>query len=296
MSLLKSRNVKELDSAGAESTLPDSSTAPAEKSVSTSASASASKVARNEAGSPDGHYLADLQSLVNQDSAWIKLNRNYSDAHSKEVAKATPVYMAELQDLSSRIQRFRPTSARRIQESPAPLSPTATPGSEAPLDRLFAPMTAVKIHGASAEQSSRQDSWRVPLDDPRSTASTNVVDYFHGSIPGYYVPSMRYGVTRPNRALYPFKNNPLYFEDPNLERCGVHSDCLTNFWSIGHFAFNTAILPYRVAAQPPCTCVPSLGDCPTCNEYDSTAYLPPWSWAGLVAETGVITGLVFIIP
>lgn len=258
----------------------------------------ASEVSRDAAVIPNEHYLADLQSLVNQDSAWIKLNRGYTEAHSRDVAKATPVYMAELQELSSRIQRFRPTSARRVQSlsGNVTLSPTAAPGSEAPLDRLFAPMTSVKIHGTSSEQSSREDSWRVPLDDPRSTASTNAVDYFHGGIPAYYVPSMRYAVTRPNRALYPFRNNPLYFEDPNLERCGIHSDCLTNFWSIGHFAFNTAILPYRLAAQPPCTCVPSLGDCPSCNEYDSTAYLPPWSWAGLVAETGVITGLVFIIP
>ncbi len=200
--------------------------------------------------------------------------------------------MAELEDMSSRIQRYRTTSARRAQTTSETfeLLPTATPGQEAPLERLFAPMTAVKIHGTATESSAPKRPWQIPLDDPRSTASTNVVDYFHGES-RLLLSFSSISVTRPNRNLYPFQNNPLYFEDPNLERCGVHSDCLTNFWSIGHFAFNTGILPYRLAAQPPYTCVPTLGDCPTCNEYDSTAYLPPWSWAGLIAETGAITGL-----
>ncbi len=229
-------------------------------------------------------YLQELGELGKADSSWILLNRQYAENAKSEVAKAEPSYLSELRQLDSRIHLLRPLVEKRVHHTVhVSAGREAGIGEERSLAALFPSVRELAI-GTSSK------AIRLPAD------SGHGIDYLSGPSPNYYYTPVRYSVSRPNRMLYPFRNNPLYFEDPNLERCGISRGCLTEVSSAGLFMFNTVILPYRVAAQPPCECVPSLGDCPTCNEFDSTAALPPWSWRGVVAEAGVITGLVFIIP
>lgn len=229
-------------------------------------------------------YLEELKGLGSQDNSWVLLNSEYAEVQSNEVEKAEPAYLSELHELQSRIQTLRPVVQKRAPRAvPVAVRRQERVGEERSLAALF-PSVAELAIGTSS------DSVRLPPD------AGEAMDYLDGPSPSYYYTPVRYSVSRPNRMLYPFRNNPLYFEDPNLERCGISKGCLTEVSSVGLFMFNTAILPYRVAAQPPGECVKSLGDCPTCNEFDSTAALPPWSWRGVVAEAGVITGLVFIIP
>jgi hypothetical protein len=52
---------------------------------------------------------------------------------------------------------------------------------------------------------------------------------------------------------------PLYFEDINLERYGIHMGCLQPAVSFGHFFTRCACLPYKLLVQPPCECIYTLG-------------------------------------
>ena len=91
-------------------------------------------------------------------------------------------------------------------------------------------------------------------------------------------------------------HRPLYFENPSLERHGYTLGLLQPFASAGHFLGSTAILPYRMAAEPTCDCVYTLGHerpgTPTPLRY----YRPPLSVAGGAAQAATVTGLIFVLP
>ncbi|MCC9643693.1 hypothetical protein LOC71_15515 [Rhodopirellula sp. JC740] len=107
----------------------------------------------------------------------------------------------------------------------------------------------------------------------------------------------------PTHDRYPvcFQHQPLHFEERNLERCGKGCGYFTNavsaFWMIG----NTAVWPYRLAAQPHCRCVRSIGDCRTCQSYDcpveplrhGTTTHPIAK--GTLAEAAAIAGFTFLL-
>ena len=91
-------------------------------------------------------------------------------------------------------------------------------------------------------------------------------------------------------------HRPLYFENPSLERHGYSLGLAQPFASAAHFVGNAAILPYRMAAEPTCDCVYTLGHerpgTPTPLRY----YRPRFSLAGGVAQAGTVTGLIFLLP
>jgi hypothetical protein len=100
-------------------------------------------------------------------------------------------------------------------------------------------------------------------------------------------------------------HNPLYFEEINLERygygCGCYgpccSTCLQSAVSAGHFFGTIPALPWKMAVDCPCECDYSLG-------YYRPGSCPPWRYncctqpgcLGALAEGGVATGLIFLIP
>lgn len=98
------------------------------------------------------------------------------------------------------------------------------------------------------------------------------------------------------RDSMPFCHYPLYFEDPNLERCGHGWGPLTTAASYGHFVANVPILPYRVGAEPPHSRVRTLPDCAACERFGLSAYLPPWSWAGAATQAAATVGLIYLVP
>jgi hypothetical protein len=69
------------------------------------------------------------------------------------------------------------------------------------------------------------------------------------------------------RYSVPFRHRPLYFEQPNLERCGVSCGIFTPYVSAAGFAGHVVLLPLHMLLDPPCTCVPTLGDCSTCERF-----------------------------
>ena len=67
--------------------------------------------------------------------------------------------------------------------------------------------------------------------------------------------------------LFPFTYNPLYFEDPNLERCGHSFGCAQPFASMIHFYGNVALFPVKALIICPWECVYPQPDCAPCTRY-----------------------------
>lgn len=99
-----------------------------------------------------------------------------------------------------------------------------------------------------------------------------------------------------NRDSFAFHHYPLWFEDPNLERCGRGKGHFTSVASFLQFNANIAFLPYRMTAEPWHSCVRTLPDCTVCQKFGCDAYLPPWSWRAAAVQAGCIVGFIYAIP
>ncbi len=102
--------------------------------------------------------------------------------------------------------------------------------------------------------------------------------------------------SHPSRNTYQIRYQPLYFEDPNMERCGDSNGLLTEATSIVHFATRIPLLPYLTASNSPHKCVNALPDCPTCSEFGTDAYLPRPTVKAIAAQAAATVAGVYIIP
>tara|TARA_R110002111_G_scaffold117466_2_gene179482 strand:+ start:52702 stop:53862 length:1161 start_codon:yes stop_codon:yes gene_type:complete len=91
--------------------------------------------------------------------------------------------------------------------------------------------------------------------------------------------------------------NPLYFEDPNLERYGnSRRDLVQPFVSMGRFTGQLLALPYQMSIDPVKKKVYPLG------YYRPGEYTPkringiPWNTKAAVTEGLTATGLIFLLP
>ena len=99
-----------------------------------------------------------------------------------------------------------------------------------------------------------------------------------------------------SRDSFAFHHNPLWFEDPNLERCGRGKGSFTSVASFLQFNANLVFLPYRMTAEPPFSCVRTLPDCTICQKFGHDAYLPPWSLPATAVQGAAIFGFIYAIP
>jgi hypothetical protein len=92
-------------------------------------------------------------------------------------------------------------------------------------------------------------------------------------------------------------HRPLYIEEINLERYGYGChDCLQPFASAAHFFATVPALPYCIGADCPGECHYTLGHYRPGSCAPWRCHRPPASALGALAEGGVWTGLVFLIP
>lgn len=91
--------------------------------------------------------------------------------------------------------------------------------------------------------------------------------------------------------------NPLYFEDPNLERYGLsRKDLVQPFVSMGRFTGQLLALPYKMSIDPIRKKIYPLG------YYRPGAYTPkringiPWNTKAAITQGLTATGLVFLLP
>lgn len=92
-------------------------------------------------------------------------------------------------------------------------------------------------------------------------------------------------------------HNPLYFEDPALERYGhVHHQCVQPFVSVARFGVQLAGLPYQMTIDPVCKRMYNLGYYRVGECAPKKYYRIPWDTHAAVNEAAVWTGLFFIFP
>jgi hypothetical protein len=92
-------------------------------------------------------------------------------------------------------------------------------------------------------------------------------------------------------------HRPLYFEEINLERYGYGCcESLQPAASAAHFFATIPALPYCMATDCPYECIYTLGHYRpgSCNPWQ--CHGPRWSPRAALAEGGVWTGMVFLIP
>ncbi|NNJ28132.1 hypothetical protein [Alienimonas chondri] len=105
---------------------------------------------------------------------------------------------------------------------------------------------------------------------------------------------------RPRTLAMPFcfSHRPLYFEDPNLERCGISTGPLTQpIVSGAHFFGTVPLLPWWAATRPCNELVRATPYCPPCRKYDFAAnYLPPPEAPGALAEGAALSAFFLLLP
>ena len=106
----------------------------------------------------------------------------------------------------------------------------------------------------------------------------------------------------PTRYPVPFCHRPLYFQQPDLERCGRVYRCgssscgyMQNAVSGLTFLVNTMVLPYRIATERPDCPVPHQGDCRACQSTGGDCEPLQAGRDGLLTEAAAIAGFTFLL-
>jgi hypothetical protein len=93
-----------------------------------------------------------------------------------------------------------------------------------------------------------------------------------------------------------FHSNPLYFEQPNLERYGIYRPGLADIGSAAHFFVTIPLLPYKIVSEPPRCCAYTLGHYRPGSCHPACRYCYPVNSRGLAAQALATAGLIAIIP
>ena len=193
---------------------------------------------------------------------------------------------------------FRFASSQQPQNAPiasdenssAPLGENRSTKEESstPVASGRRPLTAIRL----ADSIVQLDESGQPLAKPEDSNPQQAT-----SVPAehHYVPAPWHR-SHASRNTYPIRYQPLYFEDPNMERCGETGGCLTEFKSIAHFAGRIPLLPYMMASNSPHRCVRSLPDCPTCQQFGPEAYLPKPTVKAIAVQAAATVGAIYVIP
>lgn len=92
-------------------------------------------------------------------------------------------------------------------------------------------------------------------------------------------------------------HNPLYFEDPALERYGhTHPYCTQPFASVGKFGLQLLGWPYQATIDPPCKRVYTLGWYRPGECAPKKCYQIPWNTEAAAVQAGVVAGGVALFP
>lgn len=165
---------------------------------------------------------------------------------------------------------------------------SVTQECSAPVASGRRPLTAIRL----ADSIVQLDESGRPLAKPEDSNPQQAT-----SVPAehHYVPAPWHR-SHASRNTYPIRYQPLYFEDPNMERCGETGGCLTEVKSIAHFAGRIPLLPYMMASNSPHKCVRALPDCPTCQQFGPDAYLPKPTVKAIAVQAAATVGAIYVIP
>lgn len=148
-------------------------------------------------------------------------------------------------------------------------------------------MSAISLGAAFSPVTSSGEPLQTPINSVE-TPGSRMIEMHYVATPHNFI--------HPCRDVFPFCHQPLYFEDPNMERCGSSVGCLTEFSSIAHFAIRIPLLPYLMASNSPHDCVRALPDCPTCCQFGPEAYIPQPTVKAVAVQAAATTGFIFLVP
>lgn len=210
-----------------------------------------------------------------------------------------------LLDLDLVFSQLTPSSTRGLEECSAEATPSEssvvpvslsateqnpsapTPGTQNLTRELNRPLSLISLSAASDRVSSGGNVMKLPEDASRHAPSASLT---------YFEQTIFFGTPRRPEPRHSICYQPLYFEDPNMERCGLGHGCLTELVSVTRFFGRVPVLPYLATAQPPRSCVPALPECPSCSQFGHDAYLPPLEMHAASVQAAVVVGLIFLIP
>ncbi len=223
------------------------------------------------------------------------VTENAADRHSGNVV--APTLTANLRKMP---QHIRGGGLSEIPQQNAPL-PNHFSAVSRTIVTLGRNMTAeqaskkLEITGPLSEVSlssaiRRESVKGIPLKEPENSAQKTFaavgVQYEHSFARQF----------RPKRNRHPIWYKPLYFEDPNLERCGRGGGIINEALSAVRFFGRVPALPVMLANDPPGSCVRALPDCPTCHKFGHDAYLKVPEPDGALLQIAAAVGLIFLIP
>ncbi|MFN9717821.1 MAG: hypothetical protein ACK58L_03950, partial [Planctomycetota bacterium] len=178
------------------------------------------------------------------------------------------------------------TEHETADKLPSPASRSNDQSTENPRSFVARPLSEIRLDEANRPVSQKGEPLKTPAVESRQAGIP---------VEEHYTPAP-WQRCHPPRNTFPFRHQPLYFEDPNMERCGQSAGCLTEAVNIAHFAGRIPIVPYMMAAHPPDQLVRALPDCPTCHSFGTDAYVPEPTLHTITVEAVAATGLIFLIP
>lgn len=173
--------------------------------------------------------------------------------------------------------------AKDIDENPKELSK-----AEVPRGFVAKPMSSIRLAGIDQPVSRTGEPLQTPTTSSGDSGETPIAEEHFSPEPwrrGY-----------PSRNTFAFRHQPLYFEDPNMERCGQSAGCLTEAVNVVHFAGRIPLMGYLAGSNPPSSCVRALPDCPTCQSFGPETYVPPPTARAIANQAVHTVGMVFLIP
>lgn len=172
----------------------------------------------------------------------------------------------------------------RVHSESSLLPPTETVIGNEP---LFPPLSTVSLSNALRGETADGEELRRPENISEQHLAR------HGT---FFDVSGYRSTPRPTLTQSRICHHPLYFDDPNLERCGIHYGCLTDAVSAIRFFGRVPLTPYMMGSIHPRDCVLSPGECRCCQCFGRDAYLPPLNAEGVAWQTAATVGFVFLIP
>lgn len=196
---------------------------------------------------------------------------------SAETAEADP---DRLKGASESSVSYDPAASPQMNQSQQTPS-----GSLRPWDR---PASGIQLGDAIDVRDDQGVRLAIPLSAVESTGDVSAVET-------HWVP-LPWNRVHPERNSYRFRHQPLYFEDPAMERCGVSHGVLTEVTSAIRFGGRIPLLPYLTASTPPSQCLDALPDCDCRGRFGVDSYLPPPTVKAVAAQAVATVGFIYVIP